>query len=113
MSTTSKLTTCKNTGSQLAIGLGMSCVLLGLACTLIWRQWDEYPHHDIDSAGILQLTWLVGNEAHLRRLATPTETVLRKSGMFEVDLGETLRRKALHANQSDYGLVTLRSVSSA
>lgn len=109
MSTTSKLTTCKNTGLQLAIGLGTSCVLLGLACTLIRGQWDESPHH-IDSAGILQLTWLVGNEAHLKRLVKPTETVLRQCGMFEVDLGETLRRKTFQADDGDYELVKLSSI---
>ena len=41
-----------------------------------------------DSAGILQLTWLLGNEPRLARVGKPDVKSLRKAGMFDVQMSE-------------------------
>lgn len=46
------------------------------------------PKLAIDGAGVLQLTWLLGNEAHLNRAREPNSTALREASMFEVRMSE-------------------------
>ena len=92
---------------QLAVGLGASCVLLALACTQMWNREGAAVRYDIDNAGVLQLTWLVGDEPHLRDVVKPTETELRKAGMFDIHMGELLLAKSGQSSKSDTQLASL------
>ena len=42
----------------------------------------------LDSAGILQLTWLLGTEPRLADVASPEVATLRSAGMFDVQMSE-------------------------
>ena len=47
-----------------------------------------------DSAGILQLTWLFGNESSLAEIAEPNTSALRRAGMYRVNMGKMAQLKA-------------------
>lgn len=72
-----------------------SIILLATAVILIrspapssaLRDDPSDPRAALDSAGILQATWLLGNEPHLAKVETPTLHALRVAGMFEVQSG--------------------------
>ena len=51
---------------------------------------DPYydTHKLFDNAGILQLTWLLGNEPHLASVPRPELLALRVAGMFDIHMGE-------------------------
>lgn len=40
----------------------------------------------VQSAGVLQLTWLLGNEPHIAEVPEPDLHALRVAGMFDVQL---------------------------
>lgn len=51
----------------------------------------------IGYAGVLQLTWILGNEPHLRRVHEPSSQTLREAGMFEVKMSERMQNKMYEA----------------
>ena len=50
-----------------------------------------------DSAGILQLTWLLGTEPRLSCVGEPEVDELRKAGMFDVRMSEMAEEKVSSA----------------
>lgn len=49
----------------------------------------------LENAGILQLTWLLGNEPHFSEVTNPQVIVLRAVGMFDVQMNERAEEKLL------------------
>lgn len=80
-------------------------MLLALASVLIWNSDSERSPPGIDTAGVLQLMWLVGDEPHLRTLVAPKDVDLRQAGMFPTDMGELVRRKTHREDEGDYELL--------
>lgn len=77
----------------MSVALATSCLLFALAFPLILSRGGELVQTGVDKAGVLQLTWLVGNEYRLRQLSTPTDTELRAAGMYEVNMDEMSHRR--------------------
>ena len=70
--------------------------MLVLSALLIRPRLSYQPANatpSMDSVGMLQLTWLLGNEPHLRCVRRPESQALREAGMFEIEIGERLREK--------------------
>ncbi|KAI0089620.1 hypothetical protein BDY19DRAFT_114224 [Irpex rosettiformis] len=80
----------------LAIGLGVSCMLLAVIFLLSFHSRREVSN-DLDAAGILQLTWLLGNERHFAGIPKPDRQELRKAGMFDVQISTWVKRKTVQA----------------
>ena len=57
-------------------------------------------HLAVDSAGVLQITWLLGREPHLADVARPELQALRAAGMFDVQMG---------VRDAEYGATRRRS----
>lgn len=59
-------------------------------------------HTELDTPGLLQLTWLVGQEPAIaeRIVETdePTQDNLRRAGLFEVNLGEEVPKDLTRRN---------------
>lgn len=79
------------------MGFGVSIVLLLLSLALV-RQPSVPPANGsshsrtaVKSAGVLQLTWLLGNEPHIASVEKPELHALRAAGMFDVQLSEMSR----------------------
>ncbi|KIP09767.1 hypothetical protein PHLGIDRAFT_302452 [Phlebiopsis gigantea 11061_1 CR5-6] len=51
------------------------------------------PKTHFESTGLLQLTWLLGQESRISEriadIVEPTDNNLRRAGLFEVNLGDT------------------------
>lgn len=94
---------------QLIVGTVASAILLIIAVLLIrpparsTRPSTAARAAAIDSAGILQITWLLGNEEHLATVQVPEVETLRAAGMFEVEMsrGERGAAYALKNETSD------------
>lgn len=67
-------------------------MLLALSLVLMGRARPSQINPELDTTGLLQLTWLVGQEPGIaERVAetdVPTQDNLRRAGLFEVDIGE-------------------------
>lgn len=48
---------------------------------------------DVTTGGVLQYSWLLGNEPHLVRVDSPELHELRAAGMFEVRMGDQLQKR--------------------
>ena len=73
------------------MGLVASTILLLLAASLarVPSSPQGYTAHAITaSAGVLQITWLLGREPHLAKVAFPESQALRAAGMFEVQMSD-------------------------
>lgn len=46
-----------------------------------------------DSGGLLQYTWLIGNEPHLANVESPELENLRAAGMFDVQISDRVRKR--------------------
>ena len=81
---------------QLYVGLASSVLLLVLAAVLIRRtHYPEYPQ-GLDTSGVLQIAWLLGNEPRLATVQRPDLNALRVAGMYEVDY-DALRLRHLNS----------------
>ena len=47
----------------------------------------------LDSAGILQLTWLLGNDDHFVEIERPEQQTLRRAGMFDVQMSTWVKQR--------------------
>ena len=57
--------------------------------SLVVSEIDAYNSRvAFDSAGILQLTWLLGTEPNLADVGNPDVGALRKAGMFDIRMSE-------------------------
>lgn len=81
---------------QLSVGFGISIVLLLLAFALSRQpSASDDPSQTrnlIQSAGVLQLTWLLGNEPHIAKVKEPELRSLRMAGMFDIQMSERSHR---------------------
>lgn len=51
------------------------------------------PKIVVDSGGLLQYTWLLGNEPHLADVVSPELDNLRAAGMFNVQMGDEVKKR--------------------
>ncbi|KAJ7242139.1 hypothetical protein B0H12DRAFT_1236803 [Mycena haematopus] len=90
----------------LIIGTAVSTILLLLAAILVLQPSSSLnrptsAHPMVESAGILQITWLLGGEPHLAVVKNPELGALRAAGMFEVEMSEHGREKVYsHQNET-------------
>lgn len=84
---------------QLSISLAVSCMLLALTTAFVLPVpgRDHGVSGELDTAGILQLTWLLGNNSHLSSIARPTQRILREAGMFDIQLSVRMQKKMAKA----------------
>lgn len=84
---------------QLSISLAVSCMLLALTTAFVLPvpRRDHGVSGELDTAGILQLTWLLGNNSHLSFIARPTQRILREAGMFDIQLSVRMQKKMAKA----------------
>ncbi|GJE98956.1 hypothetical protein PsYK624_151940 [Phanerochaete sordida] len=91
--------------APLIVGIVASIILLLLAILLIRSpsssNQSSLGRADIDSAGILQITWLLGNEPHISSVAHPELEALRTAGMFDLDSSE--HEKVYNPVDGSYG----------
>ena len=82
---------------QLYVGLGASCVLLITALFLIQRGRLSETRLMLESTGLLQLTWLIGQEPtiaeRIAEVEEPTQDQLRRAGMFDVQMSYAVQRR--------------------
>ncbi len=86
---------------QLIISLVVSCVLFALTFALSGRPKEQKINNDLNSAGILQLTWLLGNESHFSEITRPDIQELRRAGLFDVQMSAWVESKARRGS-ADY-----------
>ena len=93
-----------NPAPQVIVGLVVSGVLFLLSFYLIGQPFFSrglvHAHTVLEDAGMLQLTWLLGNEHHLSKVENPDTQTLRAAGMFDVQMNERAEEKVLQALQS-------------
>lgn len=87
--------------SQLAVGLGISCLLFALTFPLSGGLKRHEITNDLDAAGILQLTWLLGNESRFAGIRRPDRQELRQAGLFDVQVSNWAEQK-FGRNKSDF-----------
>ncbi|KAI0777092.1 hypothetical protein BC629DRAFT_632196 [Irpex lacteus] len=85
----------------LSVGLGVSCLLFALTFPLSGGLKRREITNDLNAAGILQLTWLLGNESHFAGIRRPERQELRQAGLFDVQMSARAKRKA-GCDSSDY-----------
>ena len=94
-----------NIYSKVAVGLGVSTALLFLSFILTGQPFFSggliHSHTVLEGSGILQLTWLLGNEPHLSRVGNPEVHSLRKAGMFDVQMNDRAEEKLLRVLVGD------------
>ena len=82
---------------KLLTGLISSIALLIISAYLIYIPCRSRTAYNsglaFDSAGILQLTWLLGTEPRLAHVRTTDISVLRRAGMFNVQMSEKAARR--------------------
>lgn len=61
-------------------------MLFALTFALSGRPKDQKINNDLNSAGILQLTWLLGNESRFAGIRRPDRQDLRRAGLFDVQI---------------------------
>ncbi|GJE91559.1 hypothetical protein PsYK624_077090 [Phanerochaete sordida] len=79
----------------IVIGLVASLALLILCMLVIHVPANARAAFDpkivVDSGGLLQYTWLLGNEPHLAHVDSPELDNLRAAGMFDVSMGDHVK----------------------
>lgn len=78
--------------------LSLSVVLIRLPTS---SREDINTRTIFDSAGILQLAWLLGHEPRLATVKEPRVNELRSAGMFEIHMGEVAEQKVYSALSND------------
>ena len=58
----------------------------------------------LDSIGILQLTWLLGNEPHLANVELPDLQALRRAGMFPIQMSERVEER-MYRNAKETSII--------
>ena len=53
----------------------------------------ERGSNDLTNTGILQITWLLGNDSHFATVQKPETQILREAGMFEVEMDAMAQEK--------------------
>ena len=86
---------------QLFVGLVVSCAMFVITLTLSVYSRGPESVNGLKSAGILQLTWLLGNDEHLAKVGRPKRQALRKAGLFDVQISDLAHRKASAAGVDD------------
>ena len=86
---------------QLLVGLAVSCVLFFLALFLPSTSQAVSGSNSLEDTGILQITWLLGNDSHFARIQKPETQILRRAGMFEVEMDEMVREKMVRVQSLD------------
>lgn len=99
---------------QLSVGFGVSIALMVLSLALIRQPLASAndPAHTravVQSAGVLQLTWLLGHEPHIATVPEPDVHALRVAGMFDVQLSAPRSWVALGGGEADEKETFLRS----
>lgn len=56
-------------------------------------RWTGPGSSYLTNIGILHITWLLGNDSRFAGIQKPDTQILRRSGMFEVDLNAMAREK--------------------
>ena len=86
---------------QLLVGLVVSCMLFILTFFLSSAGRTEQGSTDLKNTGILQITWLLGNDSHFAGIQKPETHALRKAGMFEVEM-DAMAREKINQALNDY-----------
>ena len=69
---------------QLLVGLTVSCMLAVLSFFFLpSTSQAESGSNDLENTGILEITWLLGNDGHFAGIQKPETQILRRAGMFE------------------------------
>lgn len=91
--------------TQVVVGLVASVLLLVLSVILTRVHSSSLRSVDtraaVDYAGVLQLTWILGNEPHMRHVREPSSQMLREAGMFEVKMSDRMQDKMYEAVEKD------------
>ncbi|KAI0089621.1 hypothetical protein BDY19DRAFT_114029 [Irpex rosettiformis] len=88
--------------TPLAIGLGISCALFVLTFPLSVHSKSYRVTNHISAAGILQLTWLLGNDRHFAAVQTLGRQELRRAGLFDVQMSAWAGERATLASDVYY-----------
>ena len=86
---------------QLLVGLVVSCVLFTLTFLLSSTRRTKQGSTNLKNTGILQITWLLGNDSHFAGIQKPEAHTLRKAGMFEVEM-DAMAREKINQALNDY-----------
>ena len=80
-----------------------------LAILLTGQVRSSQLHPELNTTGLLQLTWLVGQEPSIAErvadTAEPTEENLRRAGLFEVQLGGNASHSVVRRRTGLQGLI--------
>ena len=78
---------------KLYVAFSSACAMLVISTSLIYTARHTEYHVGLDTSGVLQVAWLLGNEPHLAKVEEPNLEALRVAGMYEVDpMGLRMRR---------------------
>ncbi len=78
----------------MVVGLGISCTLFALTFLLLGRVERQRVANDLNNTGILQLTWLLGNEIRFAGIRRPDTLELRRAGLFDLQMSALVEDKA-------------------
>ena len=67
----------------------------------LWREEQSSSVSSLDSGGVLQITWLLGQEKLLSTVSEPNTISLRRAGMFPVHMDAVAKRRIYLASSSD------------
>lgn len=85
--------------APIVVGLVTSLVLLALSILVTHVPASARAAFDpksvVDNGGLLQYTWLLGNEPHLADIASPDLDKLREAGMFDIHMGDEVKKRML------------------
>lgn len=75
-------------------------MLWALALLLLSGSERQPQSNNLDAAGILQLTWLLGNDGHFTGIRKPDLHGLRRAGMFKVQMSAWAQDKIDQSSRS-------------
>ncbi len=75
-------------------------MLWALALLLLSGSERQPQSNNLDAAGILQLTWLLGNDSHFTGIRKPDLHGLRRAGMFKVQMSAWAQDKIDQSSRS-------------
>ena len=80
----------------------MSCMLAVLSFFFLpSTSQAESGSNDLENTGILEITWLLGNDGHFAGIQKPETQILRRAGMFEVEMDAMVRKKMVRIQSLD------------